>query len=708
MKLHQREVRSFLYSQYFADGLRTTIGILLPALLMLYFGRLQQGIVLSLGAICVSMADSPGPVSHKRNGMLYSLLVVTLVAFITGFAKLNVFVMAALLAVAGFFFSMFNVYGQRAAAVGTAGMVVMILSMEHVLQPADVPLYAGMIAAGGLWYFCLSLVGTVIAPFRPAQRALGHCIRDMADYLRVKSDLYRPGEDINSAYTRLMASQVLITQKQDEVRELLFKSRQVTNDTSASGRALVMTFVEAVDLYEHITATYYDYPDLRSRFGNSELLEEVATLISTMANELDKIGLAIQTNQAYNSLPDFIPALETLKTKIDKYTDGQNESTLVLKKILVTLINLNKRLKDMLLYFQPEGNDNGQRRGIKDIEYHRFISHQSFDVSLFRNNLTFKSAVFRHSLRVAIACLVGFAVAKLIAQGHHSYWILLTIIIILKPAFSLTRERNYQRLLGTLAGGAIGMAILLLIHDKTILFALLVVFMTGAFSFTRINYIVMVILMTPYVLILFSLLGMSPLDIAEERILDTLAGGIIAFGASRLIFPNWESEQVKVFIVAMLKANAAYLQQLLLGLSGKALVIPDYKLARKEVYVSSANLSAAFQRMVSEPKSKQTNGLGLQQFVVLNHVFSSNLATVFDHITLSGGKAHSEETLRPLNQALAILTERIKLLDDSYETRELPLTAKPGDDDELLRDQVNFIHKVSTDIARVIDEQYGV
>jgi hypothetical protein len=41
----------------------------------------------------------------------------------------------------------------------------------------------------------------------------------------------------------------------------------------------------------------------------------------------------------------------------------------------------------------------------------------------------------------------------------------------------------------------------------------------------------------------------------------------------------------------------------------------DYKLARKEMYVSMANLSAAFQRMLSEPKSKQKNESALYNFL---------------------------------------------------------------------------------------------
>jgi hypothetical protein len=46
-----REIRYFLYSQAFADGLRTTLAILVPAVAGYYEGRFEDGMSLSLGAL---------------------------------------------------------------------------------------------------------------------------------------------------------------------------------------------------------------------------------------------------------------------------------------------------------------------------------------------------------------------------------------------------------------------------------------------------------------------------------------------------------------------------------------------------------------------------------------------------------------------------------------------------------------------------------
>ncbi len=62
-----RNIQDFLLSTYFADGLRITIGVLCPSLILAQFGMLQYGMTLSLGALCISVVDSPGPNVHRRN-----------------------------------------------------------------------------------------------------------------------------------------------------------------------------------------------------------------------------------------------------------------------------------------------------------------------------------------------------------------------------------------------------------------------------------------------------------------------------------------------------------------------------------------------------------------------------------------------------------------------------------------------------------------
>ena len=74
-----KEYKSFINSYYLGEGLRITTGAVLPALLLNYFGLLSIGVLVSLGAVCVSGSDSPGPIQHRRNGMQVCTVIIFVV-----------------------------------------------------------------------------------------------------------------------------------------------------------------------------------------------------------------------------------------------------------------------------------------------------------------------------------------------------------------------------------------------------------------------------------------------------------------------------------------------------------------------------------------------------------------------------------------------------------------------------------------------------
>jgi len=710
MNRQARSIQSFFYSQYFSDGLRITLGVLLPSLVLWQFNQFELGLTLSLGALCVSGADSPGPVMHKRNAMLICSGLMFIVAIITGFARLNMYTLGLEIVALSFFFSMFTVYGNRAASVGTACLLIMILMMEKQLKPNEVLGYSATILAGSIWYTLLSVTFFSIRPYRAAQQALGENILDVAKFLRLKIDFYHPETDIDEDYRKLVSQQIHVSQNQDAVRDLLFKSRILVKESTNASRILILTFVDLVDMFEEIMATHYDYDLLREKFADTGVLDAIALLLQHLADELENIGFAIQSNTRYRHTHNLNPELEALKTRIDQIGASDKEvSNLVLKKILINLRNLNQKVINIVNYYNSKSAALLENRS--DVEYSRFVTHQDYDLQLYADNLSFSSSIFKHSLRVALVCLIGFVAAKTITTGHHSYWILLTIIVILKPGFSLTKQRNFQRLMGTIGGGIIGILVLKFLPDPTAQFIILMVFMIGAYSFQRYNYIVSVFLMTPYILILFKFLGVG--HVVEERILDTLIGSVIAFVASYIVFPIWEFDQIKKTLDDVLLCNINYLHKVAETFSGKVVSVTEYKLARKDVYVYSANLSAAFERMTSEPKSKQRHIKEVHKFVVLNHILTSYIATIASGLLSKNNAIVMPDNLKLVRRSINLLAEASKKLEESNDAQAvvnsipvLPTTTPKAEvtlDSHLLKQQLEFIAKVSADIARITD-----
>jgi uncharacterized membrane protein YccC len=153
--------------------------------------------------------------------------------------------------------------------------------------------------------------------------------------------------------------------------------------------------------------------------------------------------------------------------------------------------------------------------------------------------------------------------------------------------------------------------------------------MIGAYSFMRTNYLVFVSLMTPYILLLFHLLNANNFkSVVTDRIIDTVVGSAIAFFANIFLLPVWEHEQVTDYMVKMIEDNLSYFLDVAAAFLNKPISINQYKLSRKNAFVSLANLSDAFNRMLSEPKMKQKNVREIHQFVVANHMLTSNIATL--------------------------------------------------------------------------------
>jgi uncharacterized membrane protein (TIGR01666 family) len=697
-----QQIRYFLFSQYLADGIRVTLEIIIPAVVFSFLGQLEIGMLLSLGALCVSISDGPGPVVHKRNGMLYCNIFIFIMALLTGFANHNPWLLGLLILASTFLFSMISVYGNRAASIGTAALLMMILRMSSEHTPVEVIIEALLALAGGVWYMAIALLFYRITPYRPAQRSLGNCVHETAKYLLIKSEMYNPNSDLEAQYKKLLDQQVIVNETQDTVRELLFKNRELLKESTYSGRLLVLTFVDVVDLFEHIMATWYDYGQLRQKYASTGILEDVSVLIKRLAAEMNNIGQAIQSNNSYKKQFEIIPSLDHLKEKIDTLND--QGSTITLKKILVNLRNLSEKIDGILKYFNRNINIEGTLRTTK--EYSKFVTHQKINGTVLKNNLTFESSVFRHALRMMITCGVGFIIAKLFSSGHHSYWILMTIIIILKPGFSLTKQKNYDRLVGTIGGGVIGLLILAFVHNTDVLFALIVFFMIGTYTFNRHNYIVMVIFLTPYVLILFHFLGLGAANVAGERLADTAIASLLAFLASYFLFPHWESGQLRGYMANVLKANIHYLKKLKEILFGKKISSLDYNLVRKELFVSTANLSAALHRMLSEPKSKQKHRKEIYEFVVLNHVLSSNIASLTAS-AVNKERPYSKEIIQPVKRTIASLENNLSLLDNTYDESEpdekdpFVLQNEKVISDHHMSEQLDFIYKLSEKIDKL-------
>lgn len=707
-----QEIKTFLYSQYFADGLRIAFGALVPALIFSYLGDIRTGIAVSLGAVITSIVDTPGPNKDRRNAMLILVGLIFIISFTTKTINQSDIAIAILLAILSFSMCMIAVYGTRAASLGTAAILVMILNIDDLKMTADSSLvHAIYVTIGAAWYMLLSLTLTQFRPFRLSQQALAESIQDTASYLRLKANFYDPHVDSDKNYQKLIDQQVIVHQHQDTVRELLFKSKAIVKDSTRLGRVLVIIFTDMVDIFEKTMATHYDYHAIRETYGQTHALRAIRLTINRLANEMDNLAYHITANNRPKKLYDFSNNLELIKKAIDA-TEAVGKNTIILKKILVNMRDLTNKIHNIYQYFDARSTEFNND---DETDIHKFLSHQSFNPKLLKDNLSLGSSTFRHALRMVIVMLIAYLISKLIPFGNHSYWILMTILVILKPGWSLTKQRNYQRMSGTIIGGLAGIGVLLVVEQEVIRFICLMIFMVLAYSFIRINYILGVMFLTPYLLLLYSFLGISTLEILKERVVDTVIGSLLAFSSSYVIFPSWESKNIQTGMRKLLIANYNYLVKALEYIVGIEVSQTAYKLVRKDVYVNMANMTSIFQRMITEPKSKQKNAKDLNKFLIYNHILSSYSVALVAVVVDANKEALTAEHVRLTRKSLKQLAQTIlqfKTTNDDDEFSEveiktpatMPETSSEIEETRLITEEIAFINKITQDLNKVCEK----
>ena len=686
---------NFINGRYASEGIRITAGIIAPSLIMNAFGMLPTGLIMSFGALCVSVADTPGAARHRINGMLATSLLVAVLSIITHYVAVQPVLLGVMLTLAGFVFSMFTVYGVRSAAVGIAALLMIVLSLQSPPHGKDIWIHAGYTLAGGSWYMLYSLVLYRLRPYKFIQQVLGDYVQDVAMYLRSRGALYAGNPDYDKINERLMQQQISAETHQNLLGDLLFNTRRIIKESTHTGRVLIKIYMDVAELFESVMTTYQDYQILHQQFDDTGILEDYRRIILSLSDELEEIGIAIKSGIDSQPLAATATLIEKAKGHFEQLRqshmkDDKVEDFVSLGRILRNLQDMNERLNSLHRYTTYEVD---LKKGESNAKiYEGFVERVSLRPSLFINNLNFNSNIFRHALRMALALLVGYIVS-LFFKVDRGYWILLTIVVILKPAYSLSKKRNYDRLIGTASGIVIGMLILFVLKNDNVLLGLMLFFMAGSYTFMRTNYFMSVLLMTPYLLIFFHLL--YPYDLRElmiDRLVDTSIGSVIAFIASLFLVPAWESAAIRTQMVKMIEANDKY-YSLVAGsfCSSGPFNADQIKIARKETMVALANLSDAFTRMLSEPKRFRQGIKNIHRFVVLNHNLTAHLATLSYFLQAKQNPFRSADLLPVTQQTRLHFSNSIKLLNE-----------QEGD---LVKPDISYLRKVNELLSVLVEKR---
>jgi uncharacterized membrane protein (TIGR01666 family) len=667
------KIKQFVDSTYFTNALKVTISAVVPVLLFSYFGYFRIGFTIALGAFFTYPSDIPSNLKHKINGVLVAVLIVASVNLIINLINPFPFILYPILTLLLFFLSMISVYGQRATMVSFSALLSISLAFAHLQTGWDILQYSGLLLTGGLFYLLVSLIFYYIRPHRYVELQISQCIKLTAKYLKLRGDLWELDSDRKVIIEKQLHLQVQLNTIQENIREVLIRNR-TTSGSSNQNRKMLMSFISLMEIMELAVSTSFDHNKLHQKFDNHpRVLKTYQNLAYHLAADLKKLSKSIQNRTKYVSKNNLNNDLQELGTAIRYYKSNMgavsaSEGVFMLKTMLRYAENQIDKIKILERSFSPSAVLNDLKGKDKDLE--KFISPQYYPISTIVQNFSFSSTIFRHSLRLTITILIGFIIGKVL-PFQNAYWIVLTIVVIMRQGYGLTKQRSYQRIFGTILGGFIAFGILAVIHDSTIIGSLAIIAMLLGFSFTPSNYKVGATFVTIYVIFIYGILTPNVDDLIQYRVVDTIVGASLSFLANYFIWPSWEFLNIPVYLEKSIEANRNYLKQISLLYNKKGAISTAYRLARKQAFVEISNLMASFQRMIQEPKSKQDKLPQVYKLTVLNHTLLSSAASLGTYIQANKTSEASNAFNVVVNNVIQNLENAILLLkEDETESNE--------------------------------------
>jgi len=201
-----------------------------------------------------------------------------------------------------------------------------------------------------------------------------------------------------------------------------------------------------------------------------------------------------------------------------------------------------------------------------------------------------------------MACVLAAGVVAEVAPLQRSYWVLLTVAIVLKPDYGSVFARALQRGIGTVLGAVLGAVLLVGLRGLWLLVPFAV--LAGLLPLGRSrNYGLLAVFLTPLVVILIDLLAPAGWRLAYDRLIDTLIGcGIVLVVGYLPWWTSWYAHLPRQFATTA-AAVASYMEVALSGTSDSAGALPERSRVRRRTYRALADLRAEFQRTMSEPPS---------------------------------------------------------------------------------------------------------
>ena len=635
-------LRTFIYSHYFYLGLRVAIGLVGLALLTQEISDSATAMTVCIGALCTTLMDMPSPLRHKFNEMLASVLLCSAVTLLISLCGPVQWLLMTVLVLVSFLASMMVVYGKKSMPLQLAALFIMTMSMEHQMTWQQSFHHAGLFMLGGLIYLAYAMAIAWSLRHRIKQQVLAEALFELAAYIDIKADFYDTRFNLTEQFNKLVRHQSILADRQQASRDLILRSHKNSKDA-----IVVQVHVCMLDLYELILSTHTDYALLRQHLADSDVLTSLHDLAYKAARDIESVAYAVTRKRASYAQISYDKEWADIEAEIARLQakgDSAQEALATLRAQRNKIRAILKMIAELHLASQKVSANVPFWSGA---DMAPFLSQQKYELKTLLANLRLDSPVFRFALRVSMAISVGLLIGHWLPYAAHSYWIVLTIVIILRPTFSMTRQRRADRIIGTIIGCVVTAIVIRFVHSNIVLMAILFLSIVATPTFIYLRYRYTAIAVSLMILLQMHLVAPSNPNLVSERLIDTLIGAAVATVFS-FVLANWEYQSLPRLVRQVLNVNLSYMQASFALLQGKCFDDFAYRIERKRLMDSLAALSSALVRMLDEPASKQRAVEDINLFIVQNYLLVAHVAALRSIL----GRHASQLPVAPVNALL--------------------------------------------------------
>ncbi|HBV38318.1 MAG TPA: TIGR01666 family membrane protein, partial [Erwinia sp.] len=511
-------LRRYAYNSALLYNLRIFFALAGTAAVPLWLGEITWTIPLTLGVVAAALAD----LDDRLSGRLRNLLI-TLVCFCVASVSVELlspfpwlFTVGLTLSTWGFI--LLGALGQRYATIAFGALLIAVYTLLGLGLFPQWYMQPWLLLTGAIWYNLLTLIGHLLFPVRPLQENIARCFEGLARYLEAKASLFDPdiegNDDASLIEAAMTNSQLVATLNQTKIS---IQSRLRGDRGQRSTRRTLHYYFVAQDIHERASSSHAQYHALRKEYRYSDILFRFQRLLTLQARACQQLSDAILLREPWQHDPRFERAFAHLQAALDRLSTAHPASSDI--KAMHYLLHNLKAIDAQLATIESEQvlQDNSDGR----------LSSEGLtgwaDIRLrISRHLSPQSPLFRHAVRMSLLLCTGYAFIQ-ITGLEHGYWILLTSLFVCQPNYNATKRRLALRIIGTLAGIAIGLPLLWLVPSVEGQQLLIVLSGVLFFAFRQSQYAYATLFITLLVLCCFNLLG-EGFEIALPRIIDTLLG----------------------------------------------------------------------------------------------------------------------------------------------------------------------------------------